>query len=54
MATNRGDRVIDEDDRIRDVLPRICGRESDPRKRTRIVEKHDVRMVARHCTRRNV
>jgi hypothetical protein len=54
MATNGGDRIIDENDGISDVLPRICGRKKDPRKRIGIVEKHNVRMVARYYPRRNL
>jgi len=54
MASNCGDGIIDENDWIGNVLPRICGRKNDSKKRTRIVEKHDVRVVARYCSRRDL
>jgi hypothetical protein len=53
MAVDGVDGSLDEDERIGDELPRIWRWKKDEVERPRIVESDDVRMVARHCTRRN-
>jgi hypothetical protein len=54
MAIDSVNRFIDENNRISDVFPRICRREISNEKRKNLVEKYNVCMVARYCSRRNI
>jgi hypothetical protein len=53
MAIDSSDSSVDEDNRVSDVFSWICRRKKDTRERKKIVEKYNVCMVARYCTRRN-
>jgi len=53
MAIDNVNRGFDENNRVSNVFPRICRRKYSREKRAKIVEKLNVCMVARYCTRRD-
>jgi len=53
MAIDSSDSSVDEDNRVSNVFSWICRGEHRCKKRYGIVEKHNVCMVARYCTRRD-